>query len=717
MVKKVTLILSLIAICVLWRSGPVLPDAAAQKMPGSGQARRRSARGTKQIDYSKFLHSSHAGVVGGVLKRAQSQELKCDYCHENPTPEQPVVTGYPNFKPDAPVTHSACIECHLLAGRPEYPQMCRICHSTDALGDMKKNIRVFPNPASGPKSQFYDYYSHSDHAGYFKSSKAFKEIFKDKSKFKEKDNFECAACHDENRQPVTVGGVQFAKGVKERVPGHKECFVCHFNEQEVDKKSPTFATNCVGCHNLEKKQKGMGSELAVLWFDREIVNTEFNPAKPPQKTGPKPKPPAPFNHEAHMADYDDTKGKRFGQGTQSCLICHETGKTAVARSDFFNEFRKTMSKQPAASSCIPCHQSEMQKNIGGAVTLESAKCSFCHSLPTIKARAAKGVALPPPSHFRAQAPLDILAKATPTATPTPARPTPTPTAPKMPTPTPTRPTPTPTAPKPTPTPTPIRPAPTPTPPKPMPTPSPIRPTPTPTAPKPTPAPTPTPAAPKPTPTPTPAPKATTPTPAPATPTPSPTAPVVRPTPTPTPTPPKPTPAPEPPKVSGSVKPTPMGVIRLGDPKVSDQWGQHAKWGVVENFNHGNHIKPKYSANCQECHHTNKNAQVEPVQKCLDCHKGFDHPDTANKGGGVPVEDAYHGVPDSEKVPKAGCIECHKRYRDEKDPSTKAPVKSPCSGCHIEKTARLDPRLMRPRRDDWVTTNIAALTKWMRNYGR
>ena len=154
---------------------------------------------------------------------------------------------------------------------------------------------------------------------------------------------------------------------------------------------------------------------------------------------------------------------------------------------------------------------------------------------------------------------------------------------------------------------------------------------------------------------------------------------------------------------------------MGDPNVSDQWGQHPKWGVVENFNHGDHTKPKYSANCKECHHTNQkpNAEGEVVQRCLDCHKGPDHPDTANKGGGVNVEDAYHGVPDSEKVPKAGCIECHKRYRDEKDPNTKAPVKSPCSGCHTEKVSMLDPRLLRPRRDDWVKTNIAALTRWMR----
>jgi len=675
MVKKVTLILSLISVCALWRGASMLPEAAAQKMPGaqmpgSGQPRRDKARGTKQINYSKFQHSSHAGMVGGVLKQSKSQELKCDYCHQDPTPEEPMVTGYPNSKPGSKVTHSACIACHLMAGRPEYPEMCLICHSTKPLLEMKNNVRQFPNPTSGPNSQFYDHYSHSGHAGYFKGSETYKEIFKDKSKFKrpvgsEKDRFECAACHEENPQPVKVGGMEFAKGIKERAPGHKECFVCHFNEKEVDKKSPTFALNCVGCHNLNSKPKGMGSELAALWFNREIVNTEFNPAKPPQKDGKKAKPPAPFNHEAHMGEYDDTKDKRYGKGTQSCLICHETGKTAASRSDFFNEFKKTTSKQPSAGSCIPCHQSEMQKNIGGAVTLETAKCSLCHSLQTIKARGAKGVALPPPSHFRAQPPPPVLA-GTLAQNNTPAQPAPEPPS--------------------------------------KPEPATPEPAPTPTPPTPTPAPDPTPKAETP--------KAETPTPAPTTPAPNPTGETAAPASTLTP--PTPSPAPEP-AASGARKPEPTGVVRLGDPKAEfgDQWGQHAKWGVVENFNHGDHTKPKYSEKCEDCHHTNKDSKNEVVLRCLTCHQGPDSPVTASKGGGVTVEDAYHGVPDSEKAPKAGCIECHKRYRD-KNPDSKAPIKSPCSGCHTEKTARLDPRLIRPRRDDWVTGNIAALTRWMRS---
>src|SRR5262245_34459102 len=90
MFKKVTLILSLISICALWRASSMLPDAAAQQAPGSSRPGRTSAKGTnKQINYSKFQHSSHAGMVGGVLKQTKSQELKCDYCHQDPTPEEP----------------------------------------------------------------------------------------------------------------------------------------------------------------------------------------------------------------------------------------------------------------------------------------------------------------------------------------------------------------------------------------------------------------------------------------------------------------------------------------------------------------------------------------------------------------------------------------------------------------------------------------------------
>jgi protein-arginine kinase activator protein McsA len=158
----------------------------------------------------------------------------------------------------------------------------------------------------------------------------------------------------------------------------------------------------------------------------------------------------------------------------------------------------------------------------------------------------------------------------------------------------------------------------------------------------------------------------------------------------------------------------MGIIRLGDPKESPHWGQHGKWGVVENFHHGNHTKPTYSARCEDCHHTNKDAKVEAVLKCVSCHKEPGHPDTDSKGGGVNVEDAYHGISGSTNTKiKAGCIECHKTYRDEKNPETKAPIK-PCAACHTEKQAMLDPRKLRPQRREWVAESLIALGQWLNN---
>ena len=68
---------------------------------------------------------------------------------------------------------------------------------------------MFPNPASGPKSQFYGFTPRE-----FSSSKIYKELFKDKTKYKEKGNFECAACHQENQQPITVGGVRFQQALE-----------------------------------------------------------------------------------------------------------------------------------------------------------------------------------------------------------------------------------------------------------------------------------------------------------------------------------------------------------------------------------------------------------------------------------------------------------------------------------------------------------------------
>lgn len=705
MVKKLVVILSLIVICAFWRGADLLPDASAQK-----------SRAGAPSKYSKFKHSSHTGKVKSLLVANKSVEIDCAYCHGTAVKDRLgkdlsdiEIIGYPSrkFGLKTERTHSACTECHADTGAKIEREMCLICHEATSADQRKMatNIRRFSNPDGGGVSQFYDFYSHAEHVDFFEQY-ATGTSLKDRIKFYDakkdaaankkldKNKFECAACHTENQSQTAVAKINFAAGVKMSAPGHAECFVCHFDPKIVsppkkEKPDPknTFATNCTGCHQATGKpapsgRPAKGSELAALWFARQIVNTELNPAKPGVKS------PLPFSHKTH--------DEAVGTSVQDCLSCHATGKTANTRSDFFLEDRKTKEKQPLAASCIDCHKKEMQTKIEGAVKLETAKCNYCHSLQTIKAFGAKGVALPPPNHFGKQAPVasTTVAMATPPApTPAPPKPTPAPTPAPKPTATP-MPKPTATvapAPKPTATPTPT--------PKPEPVVAP--------APKPT-------AAPKSTPTPTPAP---TPAPKPVVATPP------TPTPTPTPTPPKPTPAPEPapttapatpttaPAASAAKQPVPMGIIRLGDPKESPHWGQHAKWGVVENFNHGNHTKPPYSARCEDCHHTNKDARVETVLKCVTCHKEADHPDTASKGGEVDVKDAYHGIAGSRKH-NAGCIECHKVYRDEKKPDTKAPI-APCESCHTVKQAALDLRQMRPRRSDWMEANMAALTEWIR----
>ena len=76
-----------------------------------------------------------------------------------------------------------------------------------------------------------------------------------------------------------------------------------------------------------------------------------------------------------------------------------TAKRAEKRSDFFLEDRETGEKQPRAAGCVQCHKINMEQKIEGAAALEAAVCSYCHSLQTIKDRAASGAQLPPPNHF------------------------------------------------------------------------------------------------------------------------------------------------------------------------------------------------------------------------------------------------------------------------------------------------------------------------------
>ncbi len=688
--KRFVAILFIVVIAVLWRAVALLPEAEAQRK-----------RATPAPNYSKFQHKTHKGQVKSLISKTLTADLDCAYCHGSAAKDKLGVgqhdieiIGYPSHKnglKDAK-THSACIECHAFTGAGTKLEMCVICHDKTSFDEkvMATNLRRLPNPGGGGVSQFYDGFSHGSHVDYY-DSYATQTPLKERIKFYDakadakankgldKNRFECAACHSMNAAPVTVAKINFAVGVKMSAPSHPDCFVCHLDPKIVSPPKPnkpdpknTFATNCVGCHAetgkpLKDNRPVAGSELAVHWFARQIVNTELNPPKAGAKA------PLPFSHKTH----DDAIGKTVSD----CLSCHATGKTANTLKDFYLEDRKTKEKQPLALGCVDCHKKDgMQTKIEGAMTLETSKCNYCHSLATIKQFGAKGVALPPPSHFGKKATQPLAqTTATPTtqagtaavSTPQPPKPTPVPT----PTPTVKEPATQPTTvaagtPKPTPTPTPQQTA-TQTSPAAVatttPVPKPVEAAPIPTPPKPTPAPTP-----------------------------APTQPAAS-------------------AANGAVKPAPTGIIRLGDPKESPHWGQHNKWGAVENFDHGTHIKPMYSESCQDCHHTNKDSRVEAVLKCLTCHKEAGHPDTDSKGGGVNVEEAYHGISGSTNTKiKAGCIECHKTFRDEKNADTKAPI-SPCSACHTEKQAGIDWRRWQPFRGQRAGQTDFAWRRWISDF--
>jgi hypothetical protein len=685
MAKRITAFLFLILAFALWQYPALLRQASAQRPRVPGAAK-----------YSNFKHSSHKGSVKSLLTPGKKIDLDCAYCHGSAVRDRLgkdrhdiQMIGYPNQlnAEGSGKTHSSCYECHAFTGSRIERDMCIICHESMNVNPkiMSNNIKRFPAQDQGVNSEFYDYYSHAEHVGFFEEFIAQTPV-KDRVRFfdskadakankgLDKNKFECNACHQMNKTPVNVAKITFAPGVKESAPGHAECFICHFDPKIVSppkagKPDPknTFATNCTGCHQdtgkpLKENRPVKGSELNTLWFARQIINNELNPPRPNAKP-----PQLPFSHKTH----DEAVGKTVAD----CLSCHTTGKTAVTRSDFYLADKKTNEKQPLVTSCIDCHKKEMQTMIQGAVTLDTAKCYYCHSLQTVREYGARGVQLPPPNHFGGK-PGPILAQNNPPANPTPQPPTPTP--------------------APTPTPTATRPE----------NPAPVKPTPTPVVAmnKPTltpaqnvamtpPTPAPAPTAPKPTPTPAPAP--------------APTQNVAVATPAPTPTPPTPSPAPAPAPTTanpsqdvGGAEPLP-GKILLGDTKrLPKEWESSFQRGPTE-FDHTTHIKPTYSKNCEECHHTNKNTKTESVRKCWECHfqEGF-----TSKESTVNLKDAYHGVPDGKL--NAGCIECHKRYYEANPDKEKIGPTSKCAGCHMEKAGAIPPQ----RRPNWLVEQWTALLR-------
>lgn len=622
----------------------------------------------KKVDYTRFKHSTHTGIVKSLTISGKKANLDCAYCHGNANQNKLDIENiaYPSHKfgQAAEKTHSSCTECHAITGPAAPRDMCTICH-TDVEIDSKKmatNIKRFPNPSGPMQSQFFDNFSHSSHVKYYDNK------------------FDCKACHTVNTGPVLAGRAEYKNtGIRMSRPGHTECFTCHLDAKVVsppskEKPDPknTFATNCIGCHKdtsapFKNGRPATGSELALNWFGRKIVDTEnnyLNAIIKPTKNN------KPFSHSSHDDSVIGKKEKRAVgidekqlDRTESCLVCHATGKTANTISDFYLEDKKYKEKQPLAYSCVDCHKKDgMQQKIEGAITIENSKCNYCHSINTIKAMAFLGSEWPPRNHYYNYK--DVLASKAPTPPP----PAVSESVSEKPAPAAIAQTNEVATDKQT-----EKPAPVPAitdvastsinnkeeraaseQPVPQPAPTPINPD-----------------------------AGKTPAASDAPPSTGSTTPmrteyngfrIVSPT--------------------GGKPQTIPTIPRLGDTKDNPYWGKSDKWGVVENFNHETHIQPKYSKSCQDCHHTNTDSREELkvglVPLCTSCHYDDSNPkNPKNKAGDeIDVELAYHGNPDNQ-TNNAGCIECHRRYYDTNPDAERIAPTGKCAGCHTEKMAWYD----------------------------
>ncbi len=116
------------------------------------------------------------------------------------------------------------------------------------------------------------------------------------------------------------------------------------------------------------------------------------------------------------------------------------------------------------------------------------------------------------------------------------------------------------------------------------------------------------------------------------------------------------------------------IIAMDNPGYS----KHTK-GIVQ-FTHKEHVE-KYSIACGSCHHDEKGKPLElaagdPVQGCIECHKGTKKPKGEKLGEKEKIA-KYHF-----EAIHTNCIDCHKDYNKEKgDPKGKGPAPSSCKNCH------------------------------------
>src|SRR5262245_34314238 len=196
-----------------------------------------SARGSyqKKADYSRFTHKTHSGAVK-IMGSEETQELKCDSCHERQTPgatmNRSVATTERNdrLKLSFP-GHSACVECHIIQFTAR--QTCAICHTQE--------FSPLPPQRDFPARRDYDAYfdgrQHVDHVNKYALPNGAK--------------LDCGYCH----KPTI-------KQMARTIAAHPECYVCHAPGSGDAKAS--LKADCGVCHRPSMKKEEIAPFSAKL---------------------------------------------------------------------------------------------------------------------------------------------------------------------------------------------------------------------------------------------------------------------------------------------------------------------------------------------------------------------------------------------------------------------------------------------------------------------
>lgn len=280
----------------------------------------------RKTDYSRFTHKTHSGAVR-VPSSQQTQELKCDSCHERQafrtaaaraavgttaTTErnQRLQVNFPG--------HKACVECHITQFVAR--QTCAICHSRELTSLPPQ--RDFP--ARRDYSAYFDGKQHADHVNKYALPNSGK--------------LDCGYCHKPTVKQAAL-----------TIPSHSECYVCHAPGSGDAKAS--LKTDCATCHKSPTKPEETEPFSAKLWS--RAFGASFTHRTHVTYVGEKkcdachtiegsynqPLPaPSKISVKNHVS-----KSERSGRG---CFSCHDGG-THYGRAVFSGE---------NTGACTKCHK-------------------------------------------------------------------------------------------------------------------------------------------------------------------------------------------------------------------------------------------------------------------------------------------------------------------------------------------------------------------------